>query len=118
SARRRTRNVSRAKTICCYGQAKIVWLVKKTDLLIHPIGELATTRGGEGPAHGRDMGKVERIKDGALAVAGDTIVAAGAAEQVLAEVEVTDETKVIDASNKLVIPGFVDPHTHLVFAGN
>jgi len=92
--------------------------VKKTDLLIHPIGELATTRGGEGPAHGRDMGKVERIKDGALAVAGDTIVAAGAAEQVLAEVEVTDETKVIDASNKLVIPGFVDPHTHLVFAGN
>jgi imidazolonepropionase len=88
------------------------------DLLIHPIGELATTSIDGGAAHGADMRKVERIANAALAVSGDRIVAAGSADKVLSEINATDSTVVIDATNKLVTAGFVDPHTHLIFSGN
>ena len=55
------------------------------------------------------------IQDGAVAVQGDRIALVGSSEEVLGQVE--GHARLIDASGKVVMPGFVDPHTHLVFAG-
>jgi len=57
------------------------------------------------------------IEDGAVAISGDKIVGVGKTEDVLGEIKITGETKVVDAKEKVVLPGFVDCHTHPVFAG-
>jgi imidazolonepropionase len=90
--------------------------VTAIDLLVHPIGELATPD-CNGPARGHSLGKIKRIRDAAVAVAGGKIVAAGPAKQVLDQVN-TRDALVVDASRKVVTPGLVDPHTHLIFEGN
>jgi imidazolonepropionase len=62
------------------------------------------------------MRELDIIEDGAVAVQGDRIVLVGDTKQVLAETG--NGTRLIDASGKVVLPGFVDPHTHVVFAGD
>jgi imidazolonepropionase len=62
------------------------------------------------------MEDVGIIEDGAVAVSEGLISAVGKAEKVLSQTEITDRTKVIDAKDKVVLPGFVDCHTHPVFA--
>jgi imidazolonepropionase len=62
------------------------------------------------------MSELDIIKDGAVAVQGDRIVLVGTTQNVLADMGSAAET--IDASGKVVLPGFVDAHTHLVFAGD
>lgn len=86
------------------------------DLLVHPIGELATPD-SNGPARGHALGKIKRIRDGAVAIADGKIVAVGPAARVLDEID-TRNALVVDASRKVVTPGLVDPHTHLIFDGN
>jgi imidazolonepropionase len=61
------------------------------------------------------MQDVGMIADGAVAVKGQGIVGVGKTEKILREFE-ADE--VIDAGGKVVCPAFVDPHTHIVFAGD
>ena len=41
---------------------------QKIDLLIHPIGELATAEVDGGPARGRQLGEIKRVKEAAVAV--------------------------------------------------
>ncbi len=72
-----------------------------TSLAIAKIGELVTWADDRPVRH--DAGLV--ISDGAVAWIGDT-----------ADLPAADE--VIDAGGRAVIPGFVDSHTHLVFAGD
>jgi imidazolonepropionase len=88
------------------------------DLIVHPIGELASSVASDEPLHGSEMSNIVRIKDAAIAIDGDKFVNCGEASEVLAKVELKAGGKQIDASGKVVVPGFVDPHTHLVFAGN
>ena len=87
------------------------------DLLIHGIGELATPHLNEVPAHGSSMSKVSRTKNAAVAIANGKIVFAGDEREVLSRCDTTSAKK-IDAGGRLVTPGLVDPHTHLIFAGN
>jgi imidazolonepropionase len=61
------------------------------------------------------MKQLSLIEDGAVAVSHGFITLAGTTNEVLAQ---TDADEMIDASNRVVMPGFVDPHTHLVFAGS
>jgi len=56
------------------------------------------------------------ISGAALACKNGKVIAAGRAEEVEAEVAV-DDSNVLDAGGRVVAPGFVDAHTHLVFAG-
>lgn len=58
------------------------------------------------------------IRDGAVAAASGHIVAVGPTRDVLGSVEVAREAVVVEARGRAVIPGFVDAHTHLVFAGS
>ena len=82
----------------------------KPDLLIANATELLTCV----PA-GDDL--VGRIPNGSIAVEGERILAVGPAEEVVAQVDGSD-TRVIDARGKIVAPGFVDSHTHVVFGGS
>ena len=90
------------------------------DLLIHPIGTLVTPTlpSGSGPLRGAEMSSVKKIDDAAIAIKDGKIACWGPASEVLPRLDGTKGTKVLDASGKLVTPGLVDPHTHLVFGGN
>jgi len=61
------------------------------------------------------MGGMSIIEDGAVAVKDGLVVLVGPTAEVRGQVTAAEE---IDASGKVVMPGFVDPHTHLVFAGD
>jgi imidazolonepropionase len=65
----------------------------------------------------REHDPVGRIRDGAVAVAGEHILAVGTTAQVKGEVDAS-RARLLDASGKVVAPGFVDSHTHLVFGGS
>jgi imidazolonepropionase len=60
-----------------------------------------------------DLGVVE---DGAVAVSGGRIVAVGPTNEVVGKLD--GGYRLIDVSGKLVTPGLIDPHVHLVFAGS
>ncbi len=60
---------------------------------------------------------IGRIPDGAVAIAGERILAVGTRAAVAAQADVT-AARVLDAAGQVVAPGFVDSHTHLVFGGS
>jgi imidazolonepropionase len=86
------------------------------DLLILHAAELITVASPGGPRRGAAMRELGLIRDGALAIAQGQIVAIGTTAEL--QEMANDATQVIDASGKAVLPGFVDAHTHVVFAGN
>lgn len=61
------------------------------------------------------MASLDILDDGAVAVRGEKIVWIGPDSEVPS---LPSEIKCIDATGKTVLPGFVDSHTHLVFAGS
>ena len=85
------------------------------DLVITNIGQLVTCASAGGLKRGSDMLNVGIIADGAIAVADGKIAAVGTSNQIERDFS-ADET--LDAAGKVVCPGFVDPHTHIVFAGD
>jgi imidazolonepropionase len=82
----------------------------RADLIIAGASEVLTCVPASGDLTGRRS-------DTWIAIAGEVIVAVGSRSQVAAQVDTTD-AQVLDASGKIVAPGFVDPHTHLVFGGS
>src|SRR5690606_32635348 len=70
---------------------------------------------GPGPQRGADLGTLGVISDGAVAVEAGKIVDVGPSADLLARY---DARVRIDASGCCVLPGFVDPHTHLPWAGD
>jgi imidazolonepropionase len=88
----------------------------KPDLIVHSTNELLTLASAEGLRRGPSMGELGIIPDGAVTIQGDRIVLVGTTREVLAEAG--QAGTLIDASGKIVMPGLVDPHTHLVFAGD
>jgi imidazolonepropionase len=84
------------------------------DLFIHSASQLVTCA-SDGPKRGEAMRDVGVIHDGAIAIHGSEIVAVGKTNELRTTVRAKDD---IDASGKVICPGFVDPHTHVVYAGN
>ncbi len=91
----------------------------QASLLIEHAAELVTLAGSAGPRKGRAQGELGLVRDGAVAVGEDgRILATGTTEGLRRAVELAPDARVIDASGRTVLPGFVDPHTHAVFAGD
>ncbi len=57
------------------------------------------------------------IEDGAVAIKDSKIIAVGKTNDVIKQIEFGRNTIQIDANKKVVMPGFVDPHTHIIFKG-
>lgn len=82
-------------------------------MLIHSASQLLTLAGG--PQRGADLGRLEIIPDGAVLVRQDRIAAVGPSRELRAAYPNEPQ---LDAAGAVVLPGFVDPHTHLIFAGD
>ena len=89
----------------------------KASLVIQNASELVTVASQGRPLAGKNAGTIGLIPQGAVAMAGSQIIAVGTTKEVLKHVDASD-ADVIDASGKTVLPGFVDCHTHFVFAGS
>jgi imidazolonepropionase len=76
------------------------------------------TCAGPAPRIGADMAQVPSIDDGALASREGRLLFVGPTEVCDRLVEQAPGALVIDATGCTVLPGFVDPHTHAVFAGD
>ncbi len=90
------------------------------ELLIIHADELVTVDNGTtGPANNIDrLNNLGIIEDGAVAAYDGKIVAVGKTADLLDQITISRETEIINAAGQVVFPGFVDPHTHLVFAGS
>ena len=86
------------------------------SLAIVNIGQLITLAGPARPRARSELRELCAIDQAALLIEDDRIVAAGAFSDIRAQI--ADALTVIDAQGRCVTPGFVDAHTHLVFAGN
>jgi imidazolonepropionase len=94
-------------------------MTKEIQLLIKNAGELVTlAQENQGPRTKDQMKELGIIKNGCVAVSGKKICAVGTLDQIEGKIEISSDTKIIDAKGKTVMPGFVDPHTHLIFSGS
>jgi imidazolonepropionase len=85
------------------------------ETLILGASEVITCAGPDAGVTGAALERLEAIPDGALALGGGRILAVGPRR----EIEGVWRAKVtIDAEGRLVSPGLVDPHSHLIFAGD
>jgi imidazolonepropionase len=82
-------------------------------MLIHSASQLLTLAGG--PQRGKALGTLGIIEDGALLVRDEKIVAVGKTADLRAAYP---GEPTFDASGCVVMPGFVDPHTHLIWGGD
>lgn len=87
-----------------------------SKLAVVNIGQLATLAGPARPRVGAEMRELGLISDAAMLVVDGRVRATGSYVELRGAIDA--ETTVIDAGGRLVTPGFVDAHTHLVFAGN
>ena len=87
----------------------------KADLIIHNAGQLLTCASGGKPKRGTEMAEIGIIEDGSVAVSGEKIVGIGKSQDISRQF---DAATIIDAEGKVVTPGFVDCHTHIVYAGD
>lgn len=82
-------------------------------MLIHSASQLLTLSGG--PQRGGELGRLSIIPDGAVLIEGEKILAVGTTAELRATYP---DQPALDAGGKVVMPGFVDPHTHAIWVGH
>ena len=88
------------------------------DFFVHSIARLYTLEAaglGAGPRRGAELMEVGLVENAAVAARDGVIVAAGPEDRVRHQVTILPGATVVDAEQRAVVPGFVDPHTHAVF---
>lgn len=85
------------------------------ELIIYNAGQLVTCASEGKPKRGTAMLDVGIISNGSVAIVDGKIIGVGTTDEILAHFS-ADE--MIDAEGSVITPGFVDPHTHIVFAGD
>jgi imidazolonepropionase len=86
------------------------------SIAIVNIAQLATLAGPSRPRVGKELTELGIIENAALLIEDGVIVSAGSYSEL--KNKIPPHAKVIDAQRRCVTPGFIDAHTHLVFAGN
>ena len=81
--------------------------------VVHGANELVV-----GPDESGDDGRLDRYEDGAVAVLDGTVAAVGPTDEVTREYPPENAAHAVDATGRAVVPGFVDAHTHALFAGD
>ncbi len=84
-----------------------------SDWLITGCSELLTLRGSV-PRRGRALAELGIIRDGALLVRDDRIAAVGSRRRI-ERLRQSRRAEKLDLGGRVVLPGFVDSHTHLIF---
>src|SRR5262249_61522863 len=85
------------------------------SLAILHASELVTLTGAKRPRKGAEMSALGILRDGGMLIGDGKIKSVGPSDEIEKN---CGDTEVIDAGGRVVMPGFVDAHTHLVFAGN
>jgi len=82
-------------------------------MLIHSASQLLTLAGG--PQRGESLGQLGIISNGAVLIQGEQIEAIGGSDELR---DAYPHEPTLDATNRVVMPGLVDPHTHVIWAGD
>ena len=88
----------------------------QATLVIKNIGTLVTLKGENAPRKGKLQGEIGEIENGVIAIRDDRIIHVGSGE--LPDVIDVTGAQIIDAGGKVVTPGLIDCHTHLVHGGS
>jgi len=89
--------------------------VLDADLALYNVDRLVTVAPGSHPAAEGELGVINRAS---LAAKDDTIVWVGPMDDLHREVRLLPGATIMNTHGRTVLPGFVDPHTHPVFAGD
>jgi imidazolonepropionase len=86
-----------------------------SSLAVLHAEQLVTLGGPKRPRVGVEMSELAIIRDGGMLVRDGKIESVGPSDEIEKNV---GDVEIVDAHGRVVMPGFVDAHTHLVFAGN
>ena len=93
-------------------------MILPSSLAVVNCSQLVTLSGPARPRVGPEMRELSMITDGAMLITGERIEQVGSREEIESLVESRGiDCEVVDAGGRTVLPGFVDAHTHPVFAG-
>lgn len=85
----------------------------EADLIIHSASQVLTFEGG--PQRGDDLGALGLIENGGVVIKQGKIAAVGPSDEVCQQFTAT---QMVDAGQCVVMPGLIDPHTHLIWMGD
>lgn len=91
--------------------------IQQKPLLIDNCGQLLTLQGEPRPRRRREMGELKLIQNGAVLIRNGMISSIGPARHVRKDAQARHATT-LNAKGCVVMPGFVDSHTHALFAGS
>jgi imidazolonepropionase len=97
-------------------RTSIIYAVIRMSLAVVNTSQLVTLAGPAHPRRGPELRDLGIIPDGAMFVNNGRIVAVGPRAAI--EKSIDPGTEVVDARGRVVLPGFVDAHTHPIFAGD
>jgi len=86
-----------------------------SSLAVLHASQLVTLSGPKRPRVGTELSALEIIRDGGMLIRDGKIERVGPSAEIEKNV---GDAEVVDAGGRVVMPGFVDAHTHLIFAGN
>src|SRR5438445_8402412 len=84
-------------------------------LAVLNASQLVPLTGPRRPRIGAEISQLAIIRDGGMLIRNGKIDIVGLSDEIEKK---ADDAEIIDAGRRVVLPGFVDAHTHLVFAGN
>jgi imidazolonepropionase len=87
------------------------------DFLIEDA-DLVATCGGDAPRRGAAQGHIGDVPHASVASLDGRIVFVGPAHECRHAVSLAQHARVLEGRGRTVVPGFVDPHTHLVYGGD
>ena len=89
----------------------------RRPLFFRNARQLLTLGGAPAPRRGASLGVLGIVADGALLTRGAKILRVGSTRELEPEARRL-KAQAIDCRGRVVMPGFIDSHTHLVFAGS